>query len=449
MRKGYLHSVVWIVLTLVLALLCLYWLPDVTIAGWTMRKVDILADLRTDTTSVPDTVITLKPKVKIDSCKPGMTCINDFSDNETGMEPFYKALDNIGSLGRPVRIAVLGDSYIEGDILTADLRSLFQQRFGGCGVGYVAMSSETAGFRRSVRQYSSGWDTHNANDHTGYESTYATLTGHYSYATSGASTTLNCVRYLPKLDSCDNTSLYFVARGGAQVKALVNGTTPHYFTLSPSSEIQAVTVNDGRRIGRVTWSVESTSGQLVCIGASLDGNRGVAVDNYSLRSASGQHLLGVSDQMYQLFDKARHYDLVVVMYGLNVAGTKASSYKAYRQRMEQAIKRMRQQMPGTGFLLVSVGDREERSGGAFHTMRGVQSLVNVQQYIAFDTKIAFWNLYTAMGGEGSIVQMVNSNPPLANLDYTHINFLGGRKLGKLLYEAMEWGYENYKRQNEQ
>ena len=54
-----------------------------------------------------------------------------------------------------------------------------------------------------------------------------------------------------------------------------------------------------------------------------------------------------------------------------------------------------------------------------------------------------------MGGEGSIVQMVNSNPPLANLDYTHINFLGGRKLGKLLYEAMEWGYENYKRQNEQ
>ena len=214
MRKGYLHSVVWIVLTLVLALLCLYWLPDVTIAGWTMRKVDILADLRSDTTTVPDTVITLKPKVKIDSCKPGMTCINDFSDDETGMEPFYEALDNIGSLGRPVRIAVLGDSYIEGDILTADLRSLFQQRFGGCGVGYVPMSSETAGFRRSVRQYSSGWDTHNANDPTGYESTFATITGHYSYATGGASTTLNCVRYLPKLDSCDNTSLYFVARAG-------------------------------------------------------------------------------------------------------------------------------------------------------------------------------------------------------------------------------------------
>lgn len=449
MRKGYLHSVVWIVLVLVLALLGLYWLPDVAIGDWTMRKVDLLADLRRDTASVPDTVITLKPKVKIDSCKPGMTCINDFSDDETGMEPLYKALDNLSSLGRPVRIAVLGDSYIEGDILTADLRSLFQQRFGGCGVGYVPMSSDIAGFRRSVRQYSSGWDTHNANDPSGYDNTFATIAGHYSFGSPGSSTTLNCVKYLAKLDSCDNTSLYFQTNGTAQVKAVVNGSTPHYFTLSPSDEVQSVTVTGAGRIGRVTWSVKSKSGRLVCLGAALDGNTGVVVDNYSLRSSSGQHLLGVSDRMYQLFDKARHYDLVVVMYGLNVAGTKASNYKPYRQRMERAIANMKRQMPGTGFLLVSVGDREERSGGSFHTMRGVQSLVNVQQYIAFDSKIAFWNLYTAMGGEGSIVQMVNSNPPLANLDYTHINFLGGRKLGKLMFEAMEWGYENYKRQNEQ
>ena len=42
---------------------------------------------------------------------------------------------------RPVRIAYFGDSFIEADIFTADLRERFQSEFGGCGVGYVPITS--------------------------------------------------------------------------------------------------------------------------------------------------------------------------------------------------------------------------------------------------------------------------------------------------------------------
>ena len=77
-------------------------------------------------------------------------------------------------------------------------------------------------------------------------------------------------------------------------------------------------------------------------------------------------------------------------------------------------------------------------------MRGVLSLINTQQLIAYDTRVAFWNLYKAMGGEGSIVRMVVCHE--ANLDYTHINFRGGRKLAKKLYDAIVWGQESYARQ---
>ena len=44
--------------------------------------------------------------------------------------------------------------------------------------------------------------------------------------------------------------------------------------------------------------------------------------------------------------------------------------------MTRAIEHMKSNMPQTGFLVVSVGDREEKRGGRMRTMRGVLSLVN-------------------------------------------------------------------------
>ncbi|MFQ8804906.1 MAG: hypothetical protein ACLR8Y_07075 [Alistipes indistinctus] len=54
------------------------------------------------------------------------------------MMRFNRALTR-GAAGRPVRIAVLGDSFIEGDIITADLREQLQNLCGGRGVGFCAV----------------------------------------------------------------------------------------------------------------------------------------------------------------------------------------------------------------------------------------------------------------------------------------------------------------------
>lgn len=60
-----------------------------------------------------------------------MTCIEDYGDStRRGMASFYEALDRTSS-SHPdhdglVRIAVFGDSFIEADIFTADLRESFR-----------------------------------------------------------------------------------------------------------------------------------------------------------------------------------------------------------------------------------------------------------------------------------------------------------------------------------
>lgn len=72
-------------------------------------------------------------------------------------------------------------------------------------------------------------------------------------------------------------------------------------------------------------------------------------------------------------------------------------------------------------------------------MPGIKHLVRYQQHLAAEEGVAFWNLFEAMGGEGSMARMVEADPPMANHDYTHINFRGGKRIAGLLFEALMEG----------
>lgn len=78
-------------------------------------------------------------------------------------------------------------------------------------------------------------------------------------------------------------------------------------------------------------------------------------------------------------------------------------------------------------------------------MPGIKNLVRYQQNLAADEAVAFWNMFEAMGGEGSMADMVHAKPSLVNYDYTHINFRGGKHLAGLLYESLIYGKEQYDR----
>jgi hypothetical protein len=100
--------------------------------------------------------------------------------------------------------------------------------------------------------------------------------------------------------------------------------------------------------------------------------------------------------------------------------------------MKKLIIKLKAALPNTPKHMLSVSDRSERRQGNFSTMKAVKSLVSVQEQFAFDNNLLFWNLYKAMGGENSMSKLVNSNPPLAAKDYTHLNFDGGRLIGHKL-----------------
>lgn len=232
--KNYLKYSLWLVLIVFAALFGLHWLPAITIDGHTMRRVDILSDLRypKQEVAVADSdTIPLPPVVKpvfVDTCRAGMTCIEDYGDStRRGMASFYEALDRTSS-SHPdhdglVRIAVFGDSFIEADIFTADLREMLQKRFGGCGVGFVTITSMTSGYRPTVRHTFGRWSSHAVTDSVYFDKKKQGISGHYFIPREGAYVELRGQsKYASLLDTCQQASIFFYNKDSVHLTARVN-----------------------------------------------------------------------------------------------------------------------------------------------------------------------------------------------------------------------------------
>lgn len=452
--KNYLKYSLGLVLTVFVALLALHWLPAITIDGHTMRRVDLLSEVRypkqqplkADSDTIP-----LPPVVKpafVDTCRTGMTCIEDYSDSTfRGMRPFYEALNRLSSgdeEDRQVRIAVFGDSFIEADIFTADLREMLQKRFGGCGVGFVAITSATNGFRPTVRHTFGGWESHAVTDSIGFDKKLQGISGHYFIPRRGAFVELRGQKkYASLLDTCQRSTIFYLSKDSLSLAASVNKGDAQLFSVLPSAHLQTSEVEGN--IGSVRWSAgEADSTRFY--GVAMDGKQGIVLDNFSLRGSTGLSLRDIPQRMLKEFNRVRPYDLIVLEYGLNVATERGRNYDKYQKGLLTAIEHLKNCFPQAGVLLLSVGDRDYKDDeGELRTMPGVKNLVRYQQHTAALSGIAFWSMFEAMGGEESMATLVHAKPAMANLDYTHINFRGGRFLAGLLYETLIYGKEQYDR----
>jgi len=442
---NYLKKTFWITFIVLIILLLLHFLPAIHVGNYTVKRVDLLSDVRkSDTVSEKIVLPPLKKRIK-DSSSSGITCIKDFSDrSQRGMAKFYQALDEIKSKHKTVRIAVLGDSFIEADILTADLREMLQNKYGGCGVGFLTINSMTGAYRPTVHQKSSGFIGHSALK-GGFDKSKEGLSGSYFIPSNGAFVELRGQNdYAAHLDTCAISCIYFTNKAGSTgISVNVNGRGEQEYTAEPSPELQKL-YTDGN-IGSIRWSVKKTSSS-VFYGIAMDGKQGIVVDNFSLRGNSGFNLRNISESMLKGFDKQRHYDLIILEYGLNIAIPHAKNYDWYERGFVKSIEHLKECFPNTGFLMLGVSDRDYRTeDGEFRTMPEVKMLLRYQENMAAETNIAFWNMFDAMGGNESMSRMVHAKPALANYDYTHINFRGGKHLAKLLYDSLIFGKHEYDR----
>jgi lysophospholipase L1-like esterase len=147
----------------------------------------------------------------------------------------------------------------------------------------------------------------------------------------------------------------------------------------------------------------------------------------------------------QAFQKKLNYNLIVLHYGTNVLNYGTKDYNWYARSMTKTVNRLREGFPGASILIVSTADKASKYKTEMKTDSAVVPLTNAQRNYALKTQSGFVNLYTLMGGDGSMVKWVEQEPAMANKDYTHFNIRGSKKVAGMIYDQIMNGYQEYKR----
>lgn len=400
------------------------------------------------------------------------------------LEAFFQALD---AKSEQVRIAYFGDSSIEGDLVSETLRDSLQRVFGGTGVGYVPITSHVNTFRRTVRHTFSGhWYTCTMGQNNwrklprgisgGYFTTWTapvvvdtTVVADSSAVAAtpavisdsvppeppaakpkGHRVSYGAMRLYPGTNVFERAYLYYGApkadstaryRTGTVTTSFDGGLEGETYPMDGSEKVNRITVlqNPGRRVS-LSFNLPA---RVPIYGVSVESPNGVIVDNYATRGNSGSLLTSIDAGVMQEFQAFMDFDLIVLQYGLNVLNPKMKNYDWYQKEMGRVIQYFHANMPGVAILVVGPSDKATKIDGVLQTDPSLPLITEALRNAAKENKAAFFSLYEAMGGSGSMIEWVEQKKPsLANLDYTHFNFDGAEEAGHLLLKALLGAYHD-------
>jgi len=143
-------------------------------------------------------------------------------------------------------------------------------------------------------------------------------------------------------------------------------------------------------------------------------------------------------------------DLVIVNYGTNESLYADYIERYYPGELRDVIRRIQSAVPRASVLVMSPMDRGQRdSSGQIVTPAALPRLVEVQRQVASETSCAFFNTFQAMGGEGTMGRWYESQSGLVSADFMHPLPAGARRVGVLLYQALESGFRQFKAKQQQ
>ncbi|GMU85303.1 MAG: hypothetical protein AMXMBFR48_05450 [Ignavibacteriales bacterium] len=435
---------VLVLMALILVLFTQYIPEGTKILFYETKEVDFFSDVRVEeeeTSFINESVQNLQiagfPSFVINADKSSLfNSVLYFppTENITGntqmLKKFASALAQ--SKSKKIRIAHFGDSVIEGDLISADLRKNLQAKYGGLGVGFVAINSMDIAFRTTTKlSYSDNWKFGSVFGQNS-DKLPVGINGAVSY-TNGGSWVQYEVTNLYGVKHFTNAKLYYQSDNGGKITISANNGAEKTFTLKGSKKVEELDFNlSGRNKSLKINIPNGTKGNFY--GVSLEENTGIYVDNFPFRGNSGISLRDIPESMFKDFSKHLDYDLIILNFGLNMLEQDTKDLGWYITAMNKNIATIKSAFPEAGIVIIGVQDKAIKKGAKFVTDPSVKKVLEAQMKIVEESNVAFWNLYEAMGGEGAMAKWVAENK--ASKDYTHLNTEGAREVATLLSNAL-------------
>lgn len=468
------RTFLFIIISAIIISLLYFLLPEIHIFGYEVKKPDLISgifDNAEDSNSINNSTDALQSDFNVDSMlingdvhfssDNSKTFIYNYSADTSVLFPkLFKALSKTEKTGSATRIAFLGDSMIEADLITMTLRYNLQKIFGGRGVGYMPATSITTQYRKSIYQSFGNWNTYTlvnkAGDNMGFAgSVFQPIVQSKNYIKDATKTNnLSWVLFKPNekglqyMNSISSLKVYYGQSNDASDNYITLDEKPgEIFPMNHTQIVNELTLNDSNKDLQSSKIYLHCSSPVDVYGFSIDSPSGVFVDNYSLRGNSGIPLISLNKDILKGLNSYFNYNLIVLQYGLNVADAEMKDVTWYKEKMLAVVKYFQELFPEADILIMSVNDKCYRKNGKYITEPVIPNIVDAQRETASESRVIFWNLYESMGGHNSMIKWVNNKPPLANKDYTHFNYDGAELLGKYFFGQIISNYKFYRNNN--
>jgi lysophospholipase L1-like esterase len=404
-----------------------------TIAQSAQPQTEIINQIESDKQAVEESV-------------PGQ--IEDPSGH--ALDKFFSSLSKLESdKGGRVRVSHYGDSPITNDGITSTVRQLMQLRFGDGGHGFFLIDKPWGwyGHQGITHEASEGWKSNpifiSKGDHL-----YGFGGASFTSSVAGATASFGTTKEGKIGHAVSSFDIYFISQpGGGDFDVEVDGA--QYGRVSTASdEIRSgfyqVKVEEGAHMMTIRTV---GNGEVRLFGVTLESSsRGVEYDSLGVNGAFVGLLAHYIDEKHWT-DQLRHRspDLVIVGYGANESEFESLPMDQYERDTKEVIRRIRTALPNASVMLIGPMDRGKRgAGGSIVTRPMIKKLTEYQRRIAAETGSAFFDTFTAMGGEGTVARWYESRPKLMGGDFTHPTAQGAEIVGTLIYDAIINAYEKNK-----
>jgi len=350
----------------------------------------------TQTTPITKTM-PATPKVVVDSTV----------DSRIFLKAFYASLADCG--GQVVRVLHYGDSQIEEDRMTQQIRETLQQRFGGSGVGLMPLAQTIP--TRTVRQ-----QLH--------------MNGRLVQPAQGPQ---RYIVYGPKRDQRKD-GLYGVMGQVAEMNdSLVSGSEDIMALCTPQDKKQRYTrwqvFADSTIASSFSGDTVRLSGRGKVYGLSQVSDTGIIVDNIPMRGCLGLVFTKIDSAQLAAFYHEQHVRLIIMQFGGNAIpfNQNPSTIGAIVRGLRDQVRYIQACAPEADILFIGPSDMLTQTDGEWQTYPMVPYMDKMLHQMALKENIAYFSLFRWMGGTGSMKHWQEIG--LAGDDGIHFTRSGARKAG--------------------
>lgn len=339
-----------------------------------------------------------------------------------------------------VKLSVLhiGDSHIQGGMLSEALRQTLQSKYGNGGRGLIVplkMAGTNQPADYSFTSANRAWKATKLTSNKRREG--ASLTG---IAVAFASPALSLNIGVNNIDDSFSsvTLLHSPVRGSVSANSTETSITK---TATDSlSYATAFALPSACQ----QLPLYNLSGISELWGAILHNNRsGVVLHSIGNNGACYQHY----NQLDSFASRTTLFapDLIIISLGTNEAFGNCRDTQAIKNEIHRLVSALKESNPEAAILLTTPMEcdrrqrtrrgRRRRRRTVFATNTNCLTMRNIIMQYGVENNIAVWDLYTVAGGKGSAAKWV-ANSLLAKRDHVHCSAEGYRMQGKLLAEAL-------------